>query len=201
MKYYGDHNIKRGYVVGRFDDNISIPSSPLGYLYSSGKIKEFIEKRLVPKGKFPDSCNDEKYEFINIKDVFDTVNCKGGEYYIVCRYNSEQGRSETVIYSAESPVGKGGLFKTKDHTYKFTWRKNSKYNTLEMKIARGNFEFYCVHRDSGNGSIDVKYTACDNRHRNNVTIARIDLESPSNWDYIKAIYEWIDQFKEELKAA
>lgn len=80
----------------------------------------------------------------------------------------------------------------------FCWIKNKKYNTLETTLVLGNFEFYCICDNNNNVAIDVKYTKCDNRHKNRVTISVIKINDADNETILNAIDFWKEQFVKEL---
>ena len=82
----------------------------------------------------------------------------------------------------------------------FHWRKNRKYDSQECVVEDGLFEYHCIYKADQNGTVDIKYAACDNRHRNKVTIATIDVEYASNIAFNKAIRQWKKQFKESVKS-
>lgn len=83
----------------------------------------------------------------------------------------------------------------------FHWKKNKKYGSMECTIEDGVFEFYCIYKADGNAVINVKYCACDNLHRNKVTMAMIEVDYASNDIILKGIKQWKKEFRNMLKSA
>lgn len=82
----------------------------------------------------------------------------------------------------------------------FHWSENKKYGTMESIVVLGVFEFLCIYQKAnGNGNISVRYTKCDNYHKNKVTIANIeDIYNASNDIFIDAIEQWTTNFMEDV---
>ena len=81
----------------------------------------------------------------------------------------------------------------------FTWKKNKKYQTMEATLVNNSFEFYVIYRSNGTAVINCKYTKCENKHRNKVTIATIELENASNKKILEAIEFWKTAFSFEVR--
>ena len=82
----------------------------------------------------------------------------------------------------------------------FKWKENIKYGTKETVIIQGNFEFTCIVKADGDAIVDVRYTKCENKHRNRVTITRIEVFNAANEEILKAIDEWKKMFKSEMNS-
>lgn len=83
----------------------------------------------------------------------------------------------------------------------FHWKENKKYGSREALLVEGDFEYFCIVKENGDASIDIRYTACMNRHSNKVTIATIDVIDASNEDILEAIKKWKTEFKKSLNVA
>lgn len=82
----------------------------------------------------------------------------------------------------------------------FKWKYNSKYNSKESTIKRGEFEYQCIVHASGNGKVIVRYIKGENFHRNKVTIAEFSVEEAYNERFLEAIDKWTKEFKESIAA-
>ena len=80
----------------------------------------------------------------------------------------------------------------------FVWKKNTKYNSLEAKIKDSMFEYQCIINSDGNGKVVIRYTKCENKHRNNVSLAEIDIENAYNEAFLNVIQEWKKNLKESI---
>ena len=199
MEYYGNENIKRVETIYKTGDDIYDATSEIGFIYKSGMIANFI-KELGDDYRhgliYPfDIQGDNKSWTNDIQTLFDTVDVEGNTYYLVV-ISKKQRYKGLRIYKELPRVGDGGdcgIY------HKYKWKENKRDHSLEMTMRTGDFEYVCNYRDSGNGSIIVKYTGCDNKHRNNVTISQIDLYNPNNYDYENAIIQWKNNMFAELK--
>ena len=72
---------------------------------------------------------------------------------------------------------------------------------MKCIIEDGVFEFHCIYKADGNAVINVKYCACDNLHRNKVTMAMIEVDFASNDIILKGIKQWKKEFRNMLKSA
>lgn len=83
----------------------------------------------------------------------------------------------------------------------FSWKANKKYNVRECTYTSGLFEFHIVANSNDDVNINVKYTKCDNKHKNRVTIATININKASNESIVRAIDCWKKEFLTEVEAA
>lgn len=184
MKYFGDENKRRVALIYSSLDDYCDKRNTIGFIYDSGNIESFITE-------LDKDYQDKDIEIIDREWMKEIYLIDGVTYY----FGRGEGPIKTVIYMELSQVGNGGSFTLRTKAGKsiwepYAWKENSKTKSLEMKISQGNFEFICNHRDSGNGTIDVKYTKRNNLHRNVVTLEQIELINPNNHDYIMAIGKW-----------
>lgn len=80
----------------------------------------------------------------------------------------------------------------------FHWILNEKYGARECTLERGPFKFVCTVKENDELTIEVKYTKCENRHRNTVTIATIEVFDGTNEIIKEAINAWGESFTEDL---
>lgn len=187
MKYYGNQYIKKAIKVGEVSRNEFInKNSAVGFIKEHGLLGEYISKMdgddeyLIdtnPKNKSMEyiEYNGEKYWYgENIYDEMASI-----------RLNA------TVGFYAQLP----DIYNDKV----FHWKKNKKYGSMECTIEEGVLAYQCIYKADGNANVNVRYVACDNLHRNKVTIATIEVEYATNEVILKAIKEWKRSFKDSLK--
>ena len=184
MKTYGNENTKRlDYVCAYSKDRLNDPGTAIGYIKEIGKLKEFINKQYTKQNKTT-YCDDRFKEF-------ESYEYNGKTYWFGERSsNITDGEIEWYV---ELPMV------INDNN--FHWKKNKKYGSLNCVIEDKVFEYHCIYKADGNAIVDVKYNACDNRHRNRVTIATIEIEYASNESIFDAIKQWKKEFKEMIKSA
>lgn len=184
MKYYGDTEKNRLELVYDVDINdVTNEAIAEGYLNKKGMLFEFIMKRLslgYDISEFPCSyknCSSfKKKKFNNEIYYIGTEKLQiGGERYRVWKKHARIENDKT-----------------------FRWKENQKYGTKETVIIQGNFEFTCIAKADGDAIVDVRYTKCDNKHRNKVTITRIEVYDASNEEILNAIDEWKKTFAAEM---
>lgn len=186
MKYYGIENTKRSIKVGEvsrsdFYDN----NTPIGFIRERGMLGEYISKM----------SGDDEY-LIDTDPNNTSMECVeyNGEKY----WCGENCYDEMLTIKLSAMVG---FYKELPDIYNdkvFHWKKNKKYGSMECVINEGVFEYHCIYKADGNAVVNVRYTACDNLHRNKVTIATIEIEYASNEVIIKAIKKWKRSFKDSL---
>lgn len=194
MKYYGNGCTKYK-VLGTFSlSDIMDPECPIGYIKEKGLLLDFVVNK---DWSYSDCPNTKSYlavrKFIidNLNDIEEIEKVKyNNKEYLVGRYTKGLGDEIWILKE---------LSKFSDDTY-FKWRENTKHGTTEAKITDGNFEFWCVAKQDGDAIIDVKFCKCENKHRNKVTIERIEVQNASNEDIMDAIKQWKKQMRKELSA-
>ena len=177
MKYYGDNNIIRVSACAGFSDG---EINEMRFMQEQGILHEYVaskECRRVQSMDLDNLVDYQQYEY-------------NGEQYI---FGKKRKLGSCLQYWKIQP----SLYNDKT----FEWKKNKKYNRLECIIEDGLFEYYCITKEDSVVSVDVRYTACDNRHRNKVTIANIEVTNASNDAISKAIKQWKKGFKEVIMAA
>lgn len=188
-----EYTSSRGHRVLRILNcgNINKEENPVGYIYKNGDFKNYIKKVAEEK-----TFSNEDIGYIGTMSIIDTIETGDETYFLV--YDGWDINGGSYYVCKDLPrVESGEIYKT----YPFNWKPVRKYGNMEMRISQGLFEYVCVYNGNRTGFIDVKYTKCDNKHRNNVTIERIYLDDPTNIDYIYAIEEWKKMFRKEIKAA
>lgn len=152
-------------------------SSPLKYLYENNLMIDYLLKSDNPTNglKLP------KYYLPNIRTA-KTVEYNGKTYtYANVRFG-KRGGVQVVFWEGTPNIYVDGP--------NWLWSYNDKHGTFEYTIKEKFFEYVCVLRGDGSVRVDVKYTKCDNRHRNKVTISEIEIENATNNDIIEAINVW-----------
>lgn len=190
MKYYGDKNVRRVYYVCGFrKEDLNDKTTHIGYINSIGKLHDYVSQLPVRGGmdghggyrRYPTIfCDERTRNYLSFK-------ANGNTYWYGERGGFNAGE---IAFYLEMPMI------TNDDT--FLWHPNKKYNSKECVIEDGALEYLCIYKENGNGIVDVKYNACDNRHRNKVTIATIEIEYASNEVFIEAIKEWKTKFKASI---
>lgn len=188
MKIYGEKNIKRAIKVGEIEQNeFNDSKSPVGFIKEHGLLGEYISKM----------DGTEEYEVdTDPKNVsMESVEYNGETYW----YGVNPCDRELTMKLWR----RVGFYKELPDIYDddmFHWKVNKKYGSKECTIEEGMFEYFCIYKPDGNATVDVKYVACDNRHRNKVTMSTIEIEYASNETILRGIREWKKSFKEVLKA-
>lgn len=187
MKIYGNKNVKRGIKVGEipyitFTDR----ESAIGFINDHGLLGEFISRM---KG-------DEE---ITIDADSENASMNKIEYNGKTYWYGSNCYDEMLTLRIDRMIG---FYRELPDIYNdniFNWKKNKKYGSQECTIEEEMFEYHIIYKADGNATIDVKYTACDNRHKNKVTISTIEVEYATNEVLKKAIKTWKKNFKEQLK--
>lgn len=194
MKYYGNSDYNRMETIASYPmAEINNPNSAIGFINQKGMLFEYlVNKENTSKHYKKGHLTNEAYVYYQDCTGFKKKRYKKETYYIGVR--------------EEDHVGKGGiecyvLYKqlpriANDDT--FRWKENLKYGTKETVIIQGNFEFTCIVKADGDAIVDVRYTKCDNKHRNRVTITRIEVYNAANEEILKAIKEWKEMFQNEM---
>ena len=187
MKYYGDSNKKALKAVAYATDD-----STIQFVRRKGMFMEYMlevrECESNEKDDFP--CVYEK----NV-DNFKVKNFRNGKYYIEKGHLLASGNKDMTYYQ---------IYKEVDRFYYakgFVWRENKKYGVKETTHISGKFEFFIIVKGNGDAHIDVRYTACDNKHRNKVTISTIEVYNASTQEIKNAIEEWKKNLSRELACA
>ena len=197
MEYYGDLNKKRLQIIADYKLNdITNPTSYVGYLYSKGLLLDYSLKQYT-EGYIHNSKQgdihpcDSNISWIIYSDCWSAskANKRNKKIYYTGEFNWNGNKMYGVFMELPRIAN--------DST--FTWRENRKYGTLETVIKSENFEYLCVSKLDGNAFVEVKYTKQENKHRNNVTIARIDVYNASNEDILEAIKKWQNEIISDLK--
>lgn len=188
MEYYGDLNKKRLMVIANYNlKEITDSTTCIGYIYSKGMLLDYALKHYTEG-------------YIHNNKQGDIHPCNSNTSWIIysdCWNGSKVNkRNKKIYYSGEfnwNGIKLYGVFMelpriANDGT--FTWKENKKYGTLETILRSESFEYLCVVKMDGNAFIEVKYTKQENKHRNNVTIARINVYNASNQDILEAIKKW-----------
>lgn len=189
MKIYGNKNEKRGIKVGEITyREFNNKTSAIGFITDHGLLGEYISKM------------DGDEEIIIDVDP-ENISMSKLEYNGETYWYGTNVFDEMLTLKIDRMVG---FYKELPDIYDdniFHWKKNKKYGTRECIIEESVFEYHCIYKSDGNATIDVKYTACDNRHRNKVTISTIEVEYASNSVLKKAIKTWKKNFKNILEVA
>lgn len=183
MEYYGDMNKKRLKVISNFEkEDVLDTTSQIGFINSKGLFLDytlkFFNEGIVSYGKHP--C-DAPTPWIMYSDCWQNmkkIKRNNKIYYIG---NFYWNRDLYGVLLEEPRIGNDKVF---------TWKTNPRYGTLEAIIKESNFEYLCIVKADGNAFVEVKYTKQENKHRNNITIARIDVYNASNQDIVEAIKQW-----------
>ena len=191
MKYYGNMDFNRLDMMDCIDmDTINNPNTPEGYLYSKGMLFEFLANRDTStirkryyKGEYP------PVEYLDCSEFKKRKYRKQTYFMGVVKTGKDEERF--ILYRQLPRIANDNTFR---------WRNNERYGTKETVIIQGNFEFTCIVKETGDAVVDVRYTKCDNKHRNRVTITRIEVYNASNEEILKAIAEWKEVFKEEMSS-
>ena len=191
MKIYGEANIRMSYKVGEvlakeFNDG----NSPIGFIKEHGMLGEYISKM--------ERFDNGEYEIdTDPKNVdMHKVEYNGEIYWYGC--NSLDMKMQLKLNH------RIGFYKELPNIYDdnvFKWKKNKKYGTMECTIEEDVLEYQVIYKPDGNANINVKYIACDNLHKNKVTMATIEVVYASNDVILEAIKTWKKQFAEMIACA
>lgn len=191
MKIYGEKNIKRSIKIGEIDYNeFNDKTSAIGFIKEHGMLGEYMSKMY-----------DEVEEEVNIDADPKNVTMHHIDYAGNRYWYGENAYDEFMLTNMYRKIG---VYREMPDIYddkKFHWKPNKKYGSMECKIEDGVFEYHCIYKADGNATVNVKYCACDNYHRNKVTIATIEVEYATNEVIMKGIMQWKREFKNSLKTA
>ena len=180
MKFYGDLNCNRIALVDMYKMKfVNDVSSAIGFINKKGMLFEYaVDNHTCSEtGTYYRDCSQFKKRKYKKETYYMGVHKSGNEEYY-------------VVYKVLPRIANDGTFK---------WKKNERYDTLETVIIQGNFEFTCIVKSDGDAYVDVRYAKCDNKHRNRVTIARIEVFNAANEEILNAIEEWKKTFVDEIK--
>ena len=211
MEYYGNLNNKRLMEIECFMvDDVKNPATEIGFIYSKGMLFDYVLDRYY-KG----TVYEEKWEDAGRhgqKKTTVPIKVKDTKHFIEWndRWKSMKRikRNKVFYYVGEYKVyGRGNCYfvymelpRIEDDKI-FTWKYNDKYDTKEAVIKGDVFSFEIIVKPNGNAVIDVRYTKCENKHRNNVTLAQINVYNASNEDILEAIKKWKSNMIQDLRAA
>jgi hypothetical protein len=189
MKFYGEKNLKRGLKVGEISyKDFNDVSSAIGFIREHGLFGEYVSRM-----------RDEVDDEISIDTDPENVDMESIEYE-GNRYWYGTNCFDTVLTLGMDR--KIGIYRELPDVYDdkiFHWKLNKKYGSMECVIEENLFEYHCIYKADGNAVINVKYTACDNLHKNKVTISTIEIEYATNTIILKAIKKWKKSFREALE--
>ena len=188
MKYYGNENTKRTIKIGEVKrSDFNDKNTPIGFINAHGMLGEYMSEM----------DGDEEY-YVDTDP--NNVSMKCVEYSGEKYWYGENCYDDMMTININAMVG---FYKELPDVYNnkiFHWKKNKKYGSMECVINEGILEYQCIYKADGNAIVNVRYIACDNLHRNKVTMATIEIEYASNEVILKAIKEWKNTFKNQLKA-
>ena len=189
MKYYGDLNYNRLEMVDIYSmSEINDPNSMVGYLNKQGLLFDYVVNRDKPQTMNEEGKPVDPTVFYEDCSSYKRKKYKK-EYYYIGKRKYSFGKEGYVFFKQLPRIANDKVFK---------WKENLKYGTKETVIIQGNFEFTCIVKADGDAVVDVRYTKCDNRHRNRVTIARIEVYNAANEEILKAIDQWKEMFMNEM---
>ena len=87
-----------------------------------------------------------------------------------------------------------------DDGHKLKWAENARYDAKETSFTQGMFEFHCIVKATGDAIVEVKYAKCENKHRNRVTIAEIEVIDATNKSIMDAITKWKKGFLKDVES-
>lgn len=188
MRIYNNNYVKRGVRLATISESDFKNDCALGFIKEKGMLGEYFSK-LEGTEIEEFSCEPDNVDMRSIKYGDETywygVNClsvrltKGFDSFI------EVYKELPSIYNDKT----------------FNWKKNKKYGSMVAVIEDKIFEYHCIVKADGDAVVDVKYNACDNRHRNRVTITTIEISNATNDAIRDAIKEWKRDFKMVIKNA
>lgn len=188
MKYYGNEYIKKSVKVGEIPWNeFNDKNSAVGFIKEHGMLGEYVFKM--------EGIEDDEY-LINTDPKNVSMDC--------IEYNGEKYWYGENIYDELASIRINrvvGFYRQLPDIYNdkvFHWKKNKKYGSMECTIEEGAFAYQCIYKADGNANINVRYIACENLHRNKVTIATIEVEFATNNVILNAIIKWKKSFRNSL---
>lgn len=191
MKYYGKPNTKKGIKVGEIlGSEFDNKNSAIGIIREHGLLGEYVSRIDNGNGDTVEIDTDPKNISMN------SVEYNGNKYWY--------GENSYDIEMQLKLNKRIGFYRELPDIYDdavFHWKKNKKYGSLECVIEEGIFEYQCIYKPDGNANINVRYVACDNLHRNKVTMSTIEVINATNDVIIEAIKKWKSQFKDMLQNA
>lgn len=191
MKIYGNKNIKRGIKVGEINyKEFNDSNTAIGFIREHGMIGEFFSEMY-----------DDVEEELPIDVDPKNISMESVEYNGVKYWYGRNCYDDMLTLRLDRGVG---VYRELPDIYDdqvFHWKKNKKYGSMECTVEDGVFEFRCVYKADGNATINVRYCACDNLHRNKVTMAMIEVEYATNAVILKGIRQWKKEFRDMLKTA
>ena len=194
MKYYGNANRNRLDLMDIYPvEEINNPNTEAGYLYKKGMLFDFLVNR--DRTTVMNIHRSSDYPVVYYEDCsqFKKKKYANEVYYIGVRevcYST--GRKQCYVLYRQLPrIANDDIFR---------WKDNLKYGSKETVIIQGNFEYTCIVKADGDAIIDVRYAKCDNKHRNKVTITRIEVINAANEEILNAIAEWKKVFEQEMRS-
>ena len=149
-------------------------------------LKENEKHKLETQGDtIVDDVDKSRKDYGQIIKVYEHFTIDDEDYYL------ETSHGFYILYKVV-PL----LINDKD----FEWKDNAKYESKEAVIKRGAFEYLCIVNADGNGKVIVRYTKCENFHRNKVTIAEFHVPNAYNEVFLTEINKWNKEFKESIAA-
>jgi len=140
------------------------------------KVLRFFDYKWEPDSdRVDDVDRSGKIKGVYIEHAYQRYEKNGKNYYVY------EGRDNYDLFVEAPLIMEDKLFK---------WKKNSKYRSLEAIIKEDTFEFQCIINPDGNGKVIVRYLKCENKHRNNVTLAELDVSNAYNEVFIETIKDW-----------
>ena len=203
MEYYGNLNNKRLMEITKYKwMDVMDSTTEIGYIYDKGMFLDYV-LNMYHNGKTDTLVNELKRRRKGIKEMKHPI-----EWDDRWKGMKRVKRDKVFYYVGEytelGTIGRYGVFMELpriDDDDIFTWKYNDKYDTKEAIINGDTFSFEIIVKPNGNAVIDVRYTKCENKHRNNVTLAQIDVYNASNEDILEAIKIWKNNMIQDLQAA
>lgn len=81
---------------------------------------------------------------------------------------------------------------------KIEWKKDRKTGVYKTTLSTNSIFRYDVSFNGKDAVISVVYCACENLHRNNVTLSVVNVENATNLSIIDAIKHWREQMSSDL---
>lgn len=200
MEYYGNLNNKRLAWVATYDiDEIMNKATEIGFINKKGMLLDYSLVRF------------ENYQFRYVHDgIAETTTGKermmNGNSIVTWtddwKNMQKIKRNKVNYYIGEISGGTYGVFMEMPRVgndSNFKWKENRKYDTKECIIDGDTFKFEVIAKPNGNALINVRYIKCENKHRNNVTVAQIDVYNASNQDILDAIFKWKNTMIQDLR--
>lgn len=200
MEYYGNLNNKRLAWVATYDiDEIMNKATEIGFINKKGMLLDYSLVRF------------ENYQFRYVHDgIAETTTGKermmNGNSIVTWtddwKNMQKIKRNKVNYYIGEIDGRTYGVFMEMPRVgndSNFKWKENRKYDTKECFIDGDTFKFEVIAKPNGNALINVRYTKCENKHRNNVTVAQIDVYNASNQDILDAISKWKNTMIQDLR--